>query len=489
MDPNRPVGAPPPAQADSARLFIALWPTAPMAAEMRARFDAVTADAAARPVALARLHLTLHFLGRVARARLPALQDALGVPFDPFELRFDRCERWPSGLVVMATESVPPALQDLHDALAGQLGAWGLRAKEGTFRPHVTLARGHGAPLAAAATGTPPLHWMVRHYVLAESLQDTHGSYRMLQTWPARNRNPPADPGDKATGARPDNALVAQALREMALLLDAQGDNPFRVGAYRRAADTVARLGQPLREIHASTGVAGLDALPGIGPRIAAAIVELLGTGHWQQLERLRGNADPVALFRTIPGVGPDLALRLHDELGVDTLEALESAARNGRLEGVAGIGTRRATAIRAALTDMLDRQRMLRAGAPRRVEGPEPPVDMVLDVDREYRAGVDAGRLPMIAPRRFNPEGKAWLPVLHTDRPGWHFTALFSNTARAHELDRLHDWVVVYGDDEAHHEHTCTVVTASRGVLAGRRAVRGREDACRAWYAQHASP
>jgi len=121
----------------------------------------------------------------------------------------------------------------------------------------------------------------------------------------------------------------------------------------------------------------------------------------------------------------------------------------------------------------------MVHCSVPRLAEGPEPPVDMVLDVDREYRAGVGAGSLPRIAPMRFNPDGEAWLPVLHTERPGWHFTALVSNTARAHELDRSHDWVVVYGENEAHHEHISTVVTASRGVLAGRRVVRGREAAC----------
>jgi len=128
----------------------------------------------------------------------------------------------------------------------------------------------------------------------------------------------------------------------------------------------------------------------------------------------------------------------------------------------------------------MLDRQRTLRSGARRSVEGPEPPVEMLLDVDREYRAGAAAGTLPKIAPKRFNPDGSAWLPVLHTERPGWHFTALYSNTARAHELDRVHDWVVLYGEDAAHHERQYTVVTAGRGALIGQRVVRGREAECR---------
>jgi DNA polymerase (family X) len=280
-----------------------------------------------------------------------------------------------------------------------------------------------------------------------------------------------------------ENARVAQALREMATLLEAQGDNPFRVAAYRHAADTVARLPQALREIQASEGLAGLDALPAIGPRIAASIGELLDTGRWQQLERLRGSADPDALFRTIPGVGAELAHRLHDSLGVETLEALEAAAYDGRLERLPRIGARRAAAIRSALAEMLNRQRALRPRAIGPADGPEPPVDVLLDVDREYRAGAEGGTLPTIAPKRFNPDGAAWLPVLHTELAGWHFSALYSNTARAHELGRVHDWVVIYAEDAAHRERQYTVVTASRGPLVGRRIVRGRESECRPAY------
>jgi hypothetical protein len=55
-----------------------------------------------------------------------------------------------------------------------------------------------------------------------------------------------------------------------------------------------------------------------------------------------------------------------------------------------------------------------------------------LLDVDREYREKAAAGTLRLIAPRRFNPTGEAWLPVLHTRRGQRRYTALFSNTARS---------------------------------------------------------
>jgi DNA polymerase (family X) len=284
--------------------------------------------------------------------------------------------------------------------------------------------------------------------------------------------------------APPDeNAKIAQALREMGALVEAQGGNPYRAAAYRRGADTVAALAESARALYAREGHAGLDALPGIGPRIAAAIGEMLATGHWQQLEHLRGDADPTAQLRSVPGVGAELAQRMHESLGIETLEAMEAAAHDGRLEKLPQVGARRAAAIRAALTEMLDSRRARQRSARAPLALHEPAVDMLLDVDRAYRAGARAGTLPTIAPRRFNPGSKAWLPVLHTTRGDWHFTALYSNTARAHELGRVRDWVVVYGEDAEHGERQYTVVTAQRGPLAGLRVVRGREAECRAWH------
>lgn len=276
-----------------------------------------------------------------------------------------------------------------------------------------------------------------------------------------------------------ENQAIADKLREAAVLLDAQGASPFRAGAYRKAADTVAGLARPVRDTFDSQGVTGLDALPHIGKGIASAIAEILITGRWIQLERLRGTLDPATLFQSVPGIGPQLARRIHEALHVDTLEALEAAAHDGRLERVPGVGTRRAAAWRATLADMLKRVRP-RDQAPSRPMASRPPVAMLLDVDREYRKKSEAGGLPTIAPKRFNPEGKAWLPVLHTRRGAWHFTALFSNTATAHKLKRTRDWVVVYFYDDDHVEGQHTVVTETRGPLAGQRVVRGREAECR---------
>ncbi|HCQ65502.1 MAG TPA: DNA-binding protein [Rhodobacteraceae bacterium] len=271
---------------------------------------------------------------------------------------------------------------------------------------------------------------------------------------------------------------IADRLLEAAELLEAQGANRFRVLAYRNGAAAVRALGEDPARILEREGLEGLIELPDVGISLARAIDEMVATGCWVQLERMRGDAEPEHLFQTVPGIGATTARAIHDELHVDTLEALEIAAHDGRLEQVPGIGPRRAAAIRASLAAMLSR---------RRRRGPddhaEPPVAELLAVDALYRDKAQAGSLRLIAPRRFNPTGEAWLPIFHTDRDGWTFTTLFSNTARAHDLGKTDDWVVIYFGRPGRIEQQRTVVTETRGPLIGRRVVRGRETECRKHY------
>ena len=278
-----------------------------------------------------------------------------------------------------------------------------------------------------------------------------------------------------------ENQHIAQQLREFAGLLQAQGANPFRVAAYRKAADSLQGCEEPVREMFDRGGRDGLQSLAGVGPGIAGAIAEILVSGRWSQLERLRGSVEPELLLQSVPGIGPGLARVIHETLNVETLEALEVAANDGRLESVPGVGARRTQMIRAALAAMLGR----RPSVSRRRAAPseEPSIATLLAIDREYRERAEAAALPTIAPRRFNPTGEAWLPVLHATRDGWHFTALYSNTAQAHRLGRTRDWVVVYFYDADHVEGQHTIVTESRGILDGKRVVRGREAECRAYY------
>lgn len=289
-----------------------------------------------------------------------------------------------------------------------------------------------------------------------------------------------SEAANRPRGGFRTNALIARRLSSAATLLERQGADMYRAQAYRQAARSIRQLDRDIAEIGAG-GAKALMELKGIGPSIARAVAEQLLTGRWPLLDMLRGRLVPERLFISIPAIGPVLSRRIYDTLGITTLEALAAALKEGRLGTVEGMGPRRIALVRATLAGILAQLQ------PRRQQQPvweEPSVAVMLDVDREYRARAAQGDLPRIAPRRFNPNGRAWQPILHTTRGRWRVTALFSNTARAHELGLTNDWVVLYFHVNGGPEAQRTVVTETWGNLAGTRVVRGREDETRAFYA-----
>jgi hypothetical protein len=292
-----------------------------------------------------------------------------------------------------------------------------------------------------------------------------------------------------------NNDDIANDLDEIAELLQAQGANPFRVRAYHMAADTLRELHEPVYEIIGREGLPGLVRLPTIGKSLAHTIDQLAHTGRLPLLERLRGEDVPEQMFATLGGVGSRLARRIHEKLGIETLSELQAAVYDGRLATVPGMGDKRVRAIRESLAGRF--RQPLQSEPPRKAESRpktespppatlsnDPPVAVLLEIDGEYRRMAEHGRLPRIAPRRFNPTAAAWLPILHTERGHHHYTALYSNTARAHELGATHDWVVIYRDDDDGHGQW-TVITSNFGKLRGQRIVRGREAECAAYYEQ----
>jgi DNA polymerase (family 10) len=282
----------------------------------------------------------------------------------------------------------------------------------------------------------------------------------------------------------PSNAEIADLLEQIADHLEQQDDNPYRVQAFRHGASSVRASQRPLAEIVAKEGGEALKQIEGIGQGLALAIFEFIQTGRSSYLQQLQARQSPLETFQQVPGIGKKLAQRIVDQLEISSLEALEQAAHDGRLEQVTGFGPRRTAAARHSLASMLSR-----SGRPRRppqeAPGPEetqPVVALLLEVDAEYRRQAEADELPKLAPRRFNPKHEAWLPVMRTRREGWSMTVLFSNTARAHELGKTHDWVVIYYQKDGP-EDQCTVVTEIRGPLKGKRVVRGREGECMHFY------
>ncbi len=273
------------------------------------------------------------------------------------------------------------------------------------------------------------------------------------------------------------NEWVALALEDVADLLEAQGANPFRVRAYRNGAETVRGLRRSIQQIVQYEGVDALLRLPGIGRSLSHAIDHLVRSGRWPLLERLRGDDAAERIFATVPDIGSVLARRIHEHLGIETLGELEVAANDGRLEQVPGMGLKRIRAVRESIAGRFSQVSHKPFHQPQPMTQ-QPSIEELLDIDEEYRRLSKQGKLPRITPRRFNPTNAAWLPVLHTQRGDRHYTALFSNTERAHELGMTHDWVVIYRDDNNDHGRW-TVITAQYGRVRGHRVVLGREVEC----------
>ena len=269
------------------------------------------------------------------------------------------------------------------------------------------------------------------------------------------------------------NDEAARRLDQAAQVLEERGENPFRVRAYRVAAQTVRGLPRAAGDILRDGGRRALMELPGIGDRLSVTLSELLLTGQMPQIEGLGDR--PQDVFATIAGLGPELARRVHEVLQVETLADLERAAYDGRLARVPGMGPKRLRGIREALAGRFRRP----------VGGPvaeAPPVADVLAVDHQYREQASRGALRLLTPRRFNPAGEAWLPVLKTRKGGRRYRALYSNTEAAHRLGKTHDWVVIYYE-QGGATGQCTVVTETGGPLEGRRVIRGREMECARYY------
>jgi len=135
------------------------------------------------------------------------------------------------------------------------------------------------------------------------------------------------------------NAQIADSFDEIAHLLELQLANPFRLSAYRRAADRIRNWPLSLAELYRSGGLAAREELPGIGSSLAKKIAELVKRGRLRFLDRLRRKATSADALLNLPTVGPVLANRIRGKLGASNLEEVFRAAQDGRLRRVDGIG------------------------------------------------------------------------------------------------------------------------------------------------------
>lgn len=131
------------------------------------------------------------------------------------------------------------------------------------------------------------------------------------------------------------NKEIAKRFNEIADLLELKGENPFRIRAYRKAAQNIDALGRDISEIPEEER----KKIPGIGKDLAGKITEFIETGSIHALDELRMEIPQGLLeIMSIPGVGPKTAKSFYENLGIADIETLEGAAKDGSLLKLPGI-------------------------------------------------------------------------------------------------------------------------------------------------------
>jgi DNA polymerase (family 10) len=133
------------------------------------------------------------------------------------------------------------------------------------------------------------------------------------------------------------NHEIAWRFDRIADILEIQGENPFKVRAYRRAAESIEDISEPLESVDARGALADI---PGFGEAILGKTRDFLRTGTTKLYEQIK-DAVPEGVLRmaAVPGIGPKTAKALSEALGVTSVAALETAAQEGRVRVVAGFG------------------------------------------------------------------------------------------------------------------------------------------------------
>lgn len=241
------------------------------------------------------------------------------------------------------------------------------------------------------------------------------------------------------------NDELARIFYEIGDMLEIQGELPFKIGAYRRAAESIAHApGDVARAYRAGTP----PRLPGVGKAIDEKLEELADTGRLRYYERLRRDVPPsVVTLLQVPGLGPRTAGDLYRQAGIDSLGALEAAARGGQLRTIKGMSARTEQRLLEGLAALRARppQRMRLGQAQEIVERVSGSLVNVPGVTRVIAAGSYRRRRETIADLDL---------LVETDAP-------------AAVIDKLHGspWIErVEGDDGRPATGTRTSVQLSRG-------------------------
>jgi DNA polymerase (family X) len=142
------------------------------------------------------------------------------------------------------------------------------------------------------------------------------------------------------------NSQIADVFEHMADLLEFQGENPFRVRAYRNGARAIRNLGESVAAI-VDADPKRLLGIDGVGKAVAEKCEVLVRTGELPQLKKLQDQIpDSVLSIMRIPGMGPKKTSALYHELGIATLDELKQACEQGRIRSLKGFGKKTEEAI-----------------------------------------------------------------------------------------------------------------------------------------------
>jgi len=140
------------------------------------------------------------------------------------------------------------------------------------------------------------------------------------------------------------NQEVARVLRQIADILQIKDDNPFKVKAYRKAADAIYHFEEDINVLHQTGRIAEI---PGVGRAVQEKVEELLQKGCLAYHERLLQEVPAGVLnMLRLPGLGPRTVRTIHEQLGIASLDELLRAAQEHRLRGLPGVGEKTELAI-----------------------------------------------------------------------------------------------------------------------------------------------
>ena len=180
------------------------------------------------------------------------------------------------------------------------------------------------------------------------------------------------------------NTDIAGIFDEIADFLEIEGQNPFRIRAYRNAARTVSGLGSELKDMVADGEE--LTRLPGIGKELATKIHEILETGTAQALIKLRQRIPQTVIeMLKLPGLGPKRVRMLYQDLKIENLAQLSEAARQRRIRALEGFGEKIEKAIFQAVEARAQKEKRFKIAAVK------PILDRLIDFMKKVPGVIDA--------------------------------------------------------------------------------------------------